>query len=251
MKNKLSVVIITKNEEKNIERCLTSVLWADEIVVVDSGSVDNTVRICELYQNVIIHKTHWMGFGKTKQAAVDLAKYNWILSLDADEEITLELKDEILSVLSNPLCDGYRANRKSFYINKWIEYCGWNKDFPVRLFDKRKGKFNEKMVHESIIVNGKVGSLSSVMLHHTYPDFKTYILKMEHYASLATEDAEKKGKKSSVGGAIGHGVFKFFQMYFLKKGFLDGKTGLILSINSAFSVYYKHIKIWEKLWELN
>ncbi|HHE37706.1 MAG TPA: glycosyltransferase family 2 protein [Candidatus Cloacimonetes bacterium] len=245
MSNKLSVTIITKNEESNIERCLESVKWADEIVVVDSDSIDKTVEICRKY-NCRIIQTEWLGFGKTKQKAVNTAKYNWIFSIDADEEVTPQLQKKMQSILKNPRADGYRINRRSFYLDRWIQHCGWNKDFPLRLFNRQKGGFNDKPVHESVQIKGKISKINEILKHYTYPDLTSYINKMEHYSSLSAADASNKKQNASVNKAVVHGISKFFEMYFLKAGFLDGKTGLILSINSAFSVYYKYLKIWEK-----
>ena len=245
MSNKLSVTIITKNEEKNIGRCLESVKWADEIIVVDSGSEDKTLSICREY-NCKIVQTGWFGFGLTKQKAVAAAKYDWIFSIDADEEVTPQLQKKLQSILKDPQADGYRIKRESFYLNRWIKHCGWNRDYPLRLFNRQKGGFNDKPVHESVIVKGRISRIHEILKHYTYPDLTSYLNKMEHYSSLSAEDASKKKQKASVCKAIMHGISKFLGMYFIEAGILDGKTGLILSINSAFSVYYKYLKIWEK-----
>ncbi|RLC46307.1 MAG: glycosyltransferase family 2 protein [Candidatus Cloacimonadota bacterium] len=247
MKNSLSVVIITKNEENNIKRCLQSVKWADEIVVVDTGSTDRTLEICEKYGCHII-ETEWLGFGKTKQLGVNCAANDWILSIDADEEVTSELTEEIRQLLSKDnLKNGYRIKRTSFYLKKWIRYSGWNRDYPLRLFNRKYGNFNENFVHESVRIRGKIGKIDKVLRHYTYPNLTTYIQKIEHYANLRAEEAVKKGKRASVFNAIFHGLFKFLKMYLLNTGFLDGTVGLVLSINSAFSVYLKYLKIWERI----
>ncbi|MCK4359884.1 MAG: glycosyltransferase family 2 protein [Candidatus Cloacimonetes bacterium] len=246
MSSKLSVTVITKNEEKNIKRCLDSVSWADEIVVVDSGSTDKTLEICKKYNCKII-ETDWLGFGKIKKFAVDSASYDWIFSIDADEEVTPELEKEIKRLLSkdNPK-NGYKIKRISFYLKKWIRYSGWNRDYPLRLFNRKAGNFNENLVHESVRIRGEIGKIDKILKHYTYPNLTSYILKMEHYANLGAEEAVKKGKKSSVFNAIFHGLAKFLKMYFVDRGFLDGRVGLALSINSAFSVYLKYLKIWER-----
>ena len=194
MKNKLSVTIITKNEEKNIFRCLKSVKWADEIVVVDSGSTDKTVEICNQFECKVVN-VEWLGFGKTKSFAVDQAKYDWIFSIDADEEVTVELKKRILQILERPQFDGYKVKRQSFYLNRWIKHCGWNRDYPLRLFNRQKGKFNEKLVHESVEIRGDVSKIEEILKHYTYPNLTSYLNKMEHYASLAAENASTKSQK--------------------------------------------------------
>ena len=243
---KLSVTIITKNEEENIERCLRSIKWADEIIVVDSGSTDNTIAICNNYK-CKVYSINWLGFGKTKQYAVDRTSNEWVFSIDADEEVTPELKSSILEVLQkNPQTAGFRTSRRSFYVDKWIKYSGWKKDAPLRLFRKSKGGFNKKEVHESIEVNGKISSLKGKMLHYTYPTIASHIEKMNRYAELNISKQYKPGKRYSVLGAIIRGKWKFTKMYFFQGGFLDGRTGFILAVNSAFGVYLKYIKLWER-----
>ncbi|MBT4360547.1 MAG: glycosyltransferase family 2 protein, partial [Candidatus Marinimicrobia bacterium] len=142
----LSITIITKNEERNIRRCLDSIQWAEEVVIVDSGSTDQTLAICKSYNCRIIH-TEWLGFGKTKQLAVNETTHDWVLSIDADEVITPELQSAIQSVLKNPKADGYQIKRESFYLKRKIKYSGWQNDYPLRLFNKRKGQFNDAPVH--------------------------------------------------------------------------------------------------------
>jgi len=242
MRNKLSITIITKNEEANIERCLNSVKWADEIVIIDSGSQDRTVQICQEFGAKVI-ETKWLGFGKTKKLAVDSAKYDWIFSIDADEEVTEELKVTIAEILSNPKKKAYSVKRKSYYLGKMINYCGWDKDYPLRLFNRKYGNFNEKIVHESVVTNGNKGRIEDVMLHYTYPTISSHIQKIDHYSRLGAEKIA--GEKSSISKAYFRGIFKFMKMYFLQKGFLDGKVGFILSLNSAYGVFLKYLKLWE------
>ncbi|MCD4693484.1 MAG: glycosyltransferase family 2 protein [Calditrichales bacterium] len=245
MINKLSVVIITQNEEKNIERCLKSVQWADEIVIIDSGSTDATLEICRRFNCKII-QTEWLGFGLTKRLAVDSATHDWILSLDADEEVTKELKEKTIEILKDPKFDGYSIKRKSFYLGKMIKHCGWNNDYPMRLFNRMKGNFNDKEVHEKVVVNGKKTTIEEYFLHYTYPTIGSHINKMHKYALLGAKELKKKNKKATIIGAIFRSWMKFLKMYFLRRGFLDGKIGFILSCNSAFGVYLKYLKLWEK-----
>ncbi len=246
MSQPLSVVIITKNEQRNIEDCLTSVKWADEIVVVDSGSTDKTVDMCRKH-NCRVIEVEWLGFGRTKQYAVNQAKNDWILSIDADEQVTANLRDEIESLLEyKPRYHGYKVPRQSTYLGRAIRHSGWDRDRPLRLFHRQFGAFNEKPVHESIEINGKTGELTSTLLHHPYPDMQTHIDKMNLYTDLAAGELAAAGRRSTPLCAITHGAAKFIKMYFLQRGFLDGTAGFILAKNSAFGVYLKYIKLWQK-----
>ncbi|HNX00290.1 MAG TPA: glycosyltransferase family 2 protein [Candidatus Cloacimonadota bacterium] len=243
---RISATIITKNEERNIRRCLESIKWVDEIIVLDSGSTDKTVDICREFTSNVF-QVEWLGYGKTKQSAVDKATSPWILSIDADEEITPKLADVIREKVLNPGdCNGFEIKRKSQYLGKWIRHSGWNRDYPMRLFRKDSGHFNDKLVHESVIINGKRCRIHEEMLHYTYPDLETHLRKIDKYAECWAEEKALKGKKGSLHGTFLHTVLRFIFTYFLKLGFLDGKTGLILAMNSALSVYMKHMKLWER-----
>ena len=244
MKNKLSVAIITKNEEKNIGRCLASVQWADEVMVIDSGSTDLTLEVCKLYKCKVI-QTKWQGFGKTKQFAVDSTSNEWVLSLDADEEVTENLKNQISKILENPMKKAYKIKRTSFYLGKEVRHCGWDKDFPLRLFNKKYGAFNEKSVHESVQTKEKIGIIHEIILHYTYPTLKSHLTKMIRYSELGAENLFNKKKKTTIGNAVFSGIFKFIKMYFFQLGFLDGKTGLLISFISGFGVSYKYFRLWE------
>lgn len=242
---KISAVIITKNEERNIERCLQSVQWVDEVVVVDSGSIDNTLDICRKYKCIIV-ETDWLGFGKTKQLSIESASNDWVLSIDADEEVTEELKTEIITTLSqDKIASGYKIKWLSYYVNSWIRHSGWNKNYKIKLFNRNHGKFNDSMIHERVIIEGEVVKLKNVLRHHTYPDLKTFLLKTESYAQTGAQVKFDEGKSGSLLTAYIHGAVTFFKMYIIKAGFLDGKIGLILATNYAFAVYYKYLKLWE------
>lgn len=242
MDNKITATIITFNEQANIERCLKSILWVDEIVVVDSYSSDNTIEICKKYNCKII-QAEWMGFGKTKKFAVDSASHDWILSIDSDEEVTEQLKDKIQQTLAAPEYYGFKIKRRSHYLGKEIKHCGWDRDYPLRLFNRQFANFNDKEVHESVILNGKKGRIHESFLHYTYPTISSHINKINRYTELAALDGEKK---YSLLTSLLFGINKFLKMYLLQKGFLDGKYGFLLCVNSAFGVYLKYIKVWEK-----
>jgi len=242
----LSVVIITKNEQRNIERCLTSVKWADEVVIVDSGSTDKTVDICQKH-DCRVFEIDWLGFSGTKQYAVDQATNDWILSIDADERVTANLRSEIESLLDDkPQYHGYQIPRQSTYLGQIIRHSGWNRDRPLRLFNREFGAFNAKSVHEAVHVQGHVGELRSFLLHHPYPDIQTHLEKMNLYTELAAQELAAAGRRSTPLGAVVHGATKFIKMYVLQRGFLDGTAGFVLAKNSAFGVYLKYIKLWQK-----
>jgi hypothetical protein len=244
--NKLSVVIITLNEEKNIERCLRSVQWADEIVVVDSGSADATLDICRRY-NCNIVQVEWPGFGRAKQTAVEAASFDWIFSIDADEQVTPELEQRLLSIAAAPAeFQGFRINRRSFYLGKLIRHSGWTRDYPLRFFNRQFGRFNDKPVHEGVELQGRVGEIEQVLLHYTFPTLSSHIAKIERYAALGALEKAEKGKTSGVRRAVLRGAMEFLRIYIFNAGFLDGRHGVILAANSAFAAYMKYLMLWEK-----
>jgi glycosyltransferase involved in cell wall biosynthesis len=243
---KISAVIITKNEEKNIVRCLSSLDWADEIVIYDSDSSDKTIPLCKQFNCRIHSSSIWEGFGITKQKAVDLTHNDWVFVIDADEEISPELKNCLLSFKNSlPAFDAYQIKRISYYGNKLVKFSGWQNDYTLRLFNKNFARFNTKKVHESVVVKGKTSQINQPILHFTYPEIKTHIQKMTAYSFIGAQQAFEKGKKSTILYAFLNAFFKFIKMYFLKLGFLDGKTGFILALNSSFGVWLKYIYLWE------
>jgi glycosyltransferase involved in cell wall biosynthesis len=241
---KLSATVITHNEENNIRRCLSSVDWADEIVVVDSGSTDDTKKIAsELTQKIFDIK--WEGFGKAKDFARDKASHQWILSLDADEMITEDLRKEIQKAIeSEEAFDGYYIPRKSNFLGKWIRHGGWYPDHVLRLFKKDKAKFKHSVVHEKVEVKGKTGYLRNHLLHYTDPNLDHYLGKLNKYTSLSAEELLRKGKRATFMDIVLRPLMGFFKMYFAKRGFLDGLHGLILAVSSAFHVFSKYVKLW-------
>ncbi len=245
-KTKISATIITYNEEQNIERCLKSLQWVSEIIVVDSFSTDNTMNICKKY-NCNIIQTEWKGFGKTKKFAVDNTSNDWILSIDADEEVSDSLRNAIEQLLVKPTNYGFNINRRSFYLGKEIKYCGWNKDYPLRLFNKKYGNFNENEIHEyvKLKINNK-SIINEPIYHYTYPTISSHFFKIGKYSDIISEKFIKEGKRYSIVAAIFFGIVKFINMYFVRLGFLDGRVGFILCLNSSIGVYLKYIKTWQK-----
>lgn len=241
---KVSVIIITYNEEKNIKRCLSSIDWVDEIVVVDSQSTDDTKKIASEFTQRIFD-VKWEGFGKTKDFAKDEASHQWILSLDADEVVTQDLKEEIQNITkSEDSLNGYYIPRKSNFLGKWIKHGGWYPDYVLRLFKKDKAKFIDSVVHERAEVNGRIGYLKNALLHYTDPNFDHYLEKLNRYTSLGAEELFRKGKRAKLFDLILRPLAVFFKMYFVKKGFLDGLSGFILAVSSAFHVFSKYVKLW-------
>ncbi len=241
----LSVVIITKNEEKNLTRCLESVKWADEIIVVDSKSTDLTIEIAQKYKTEILI-IDWTGFGPAKNEGVAQATSEWILSIDADEVVTPLLKEEILDIAKNSQqCNGFYINRKTNFLGKWIQYSGWYPDYVLRLFRKDEGKFDNARVHEKLIVNGKTERLNNDLLHYSYPNLKHYFEKANLYTTLGARDSFEKGKKVSLSDITVRPFASFIKHYIIKQGYRDGIEGLFISAFSALSVMVKYAKLRE------
>jgi glycosyltransferase involved in cell wall biosynthesis len=241
----LSVVIITFNEEDNIADCLESVKWADEIIVVDSGSEDRTPEICKKY-NVRFFSESWKGFAHQKNSALAKATKNWILSLDADERITPELQKEIRQVL---LCatpkNGYYIARKSFFLGCWIKRCGWYPDYNLRLFQRGKGSFKIREVHEGIDLNGTAGRLKHPMEHYTYKSIGDFMERLDRYSTLAARELLKENKTYGMHHIIFRPVYTFINMYVMHSGFLEGYYGFILSVFYSFYTFSKYAKLRE------
>ncbi len=240
----LSVVIITKNEASHIGRCLESVAWADEIIVLDSGSEDDTVTICRRYTDKV-YQTDWPGFGIQKQRAVDKAKGDWILSVDADEVVTPELRSEIETALQQGQCNGYEIPRLSSYCGRQMRHGGWWPDYVLRLFRRDCGQFTDSVVHESIIVQGQIGRVHSPLLHDAFIDLDEVLHKVNSYSTLGATLLYQRGVRSSLGKAVLKGLWMFIRTYWLKAAILDGRQGLMLSISNAEGTYYKYLKLLE------
>ncbi len=241
---KLSVIVITKNEAENIAKCLQSVSWADEIIVLDSGSTDETVSICKEFTPHVF-ETDWQGFGIQKQRALEKATGDWVLSIDADEIISPELRIEIENAISQNQFDAFLLPRLSSYCGKFIKHGGWYPDYILRLFRRELGRFTNDVIHERVIVEGKIGKLTTPILHESYKDLNEVLEKVNSYSTLQAQKLASRGVKSSLSKAIFRAWWKFIQTYFVKAAFLDGQHGLMLAISSAESVYYKYLKLLE------
>ncbi|HXG82537.1 MAG TPA: glycosyltransferase family 2 protein [Pyrinomonadaceae bacterium] len=247
---KISVCIITFNEEKNIPRAIESVAWADEIIIVDSYSTDRTREIAaQMDAKVLLRQ--WLGFAKQKQFAVDNAKFDWILSLDADERISPELKNEIFQLKTldaKDLADGYKIPRLSFYMNCAIRHGGWYPDWQLRFFNRRKGFWKDVLIHESfqIVNQARTGKLKGDILHFSIAD-AAYHHKMigERYAPLAARQMFERQRTTSPLKIMTAGLTTFLQTYFVKLGFLDGLAGFCIARFAAHHTFLKHLLLWE------
>jgi glycosyltransferase involved in cell wall biosynthesis len=242
----LSVIIITKNEAANIQACLDSVRFANEWIIVDSGSTDDTVAIARAAGATVIETADWPGFGPQKNRALDAVSGEWVLSLDADERIPEQLRDEILAAMTDGRKQhgAYALPRLSSYCGHFIRHSGWYPDYIVRLFRRENGRFSTDLVHESVkISQGSVGKLNTAMIHYSYPDDDAYLRKLQQYSSLGARQAYAAGKRGGLGTAILHAFSSFLRSYVIRRGFLDGKAGLMVAISSAESTYHKYFKL--------
>jgi glycosyltransferase involved in cell wall biosynthesis len=245
---KISAVLITYNEEKNIRRALESVAWADEILIVDSESGDRTREIAEsLGARVLVQK--WLGFSKQKQFAVDRAAHDWIFSLDADEEISGELKEEILRLKnSTPNADGYKIPRLSFYMNRPIRGGGWYPDWQLRFFNRQKGRWKDVPIHESLEMNvdARIEKLTGDIFHYSVENAAHHHRMIgERYAPLAARRMFDDGRRTTRTKIFFAGFAAFIQTYFLKLGFLDGFAGFCIARFAAHHAFMKHLLLWE------
>jgi glycosyltransferase involved in cell wall biosynthesis len=238
----LSVIIITKNEAGSIRDCLESVRFADEIVVLDSGSTDDTMAICREYTDAV-HATDWPGFGPQKNRALILAHGDWVLSIDADERVPEALRREILTAIAGAGPDAYRMRRRSWYCGRWIRHSGWSPDYVVRLFRRGRARFADRLVHESVQTDGPVGTLETPLLHYTFRTLEQVLDKVNVYSTAGASALHARGKRGSLSKALLHGIWAFVRTYVLLLGFLDGRQGLMLAISNAEGTYYRYLKL--------
>lgn len=245
MSKGLSVAIITKNEEKHLARALESVRFADEIVVVDSGSTDATLAIAR-DNGCRIFERDWPGYGAQKNFALEQASHDWVLSLDADEALSRELSGEVHEVVSGEK-SGYQIYsfpRLTHFVDRWMRHGGWYPDWQIRLLRRGAGRYNDRPVHEAIVPQGPVGRLSGDLLHYSYESVEDYVGRMNTYSRLAAEIQIKHGRRrvgaSSLAGAVAR---KFLEVYVYKRGFLDGRHGFVAAGLAACGVFLRQAKI--------
>ena len=240
----LSVVVITRDSETVIRRCLESVKWAGEIVVVDSGSTDRTVEIARELGARVKVTDDWPGYGPQKNRALDLATGEWVLSLDSDEWVTPELRAEIERAVASPGGKAaFRMPRRSSFCGRFMRHSGWWPDYVTRLFRRDAARFSADLAHERLIATGAVGRLAQPILHEAIADLDQMLAKMNSYSSAGARMFHEKGRRASLFAALLHGGWAFFRTYVLRAGFLDGREGLILAIANAEGSYYRYLKL--------
>lgn len=244
----ISVTIITLNEEQNIARAIQSVQWANEVLVIDSGSTDRTVEIAQSLGARVLHQS-WLGYGGQKNFAQKNASYDWVLNIDADEEVSPELAEKIQNVLKvvndGSSVKGIYFPRKTFYLGKWILHGGWYPNELVRMADRRFSSWTEPQVHEALDVKGELVRIDSPLHHYTFRTIEDQILANLKYSKLGSEELTRKGRRSSLLLLLLKPFGKFLETYVWKRGFLDGIPGLIISINAAHSMFLKYAYLIE------
>ena len=246
IENRISACIICHNEERNIKRCLESLKWVHDIIVVDSMSTDRTVEIAEAYTDRIFRRV-WPGYAAQKNFALSKAETDWVLSLDADEAVSKTLCDEIKSEIARPEpLDGYRIPRRSFYQGRWINHSGYYPDRQLRLFRREKGHWVGGRVHERMAIEGDVGDLKQDLLHYPYGGRISGQLKtVNNFSTLLAKDMYDRGKRFHLIHLFSRPFFKFLEVYVLKRGFMDGLPGLIISVSDAYAMFVRYVKLRE------
>ncbi len=238
----LSVILITKNEAANIRSCLESVAWADEIVVVDSGSTDDTVALAK-QMGARVYEHDWPGFGPQKNRALGYASKDWIFSIDADERVTPELRAEIEQAIRDAKFDSYYCPRLSQFCGQFVRHCGWYPDYVLRLFKRGKGHFSDSLVHERVLLQGHTHKLKGQLLHYSYLTPDDVERKVEHYSTSAAQQMFQAGKRANLAGALLSAGWAFVRTYLMRLGVLDGMAGWRVSCMNARTTYLKYRKL--------
>ncbi len=242
----LSVILITRNESRHVLACLQSVAFADEWIVVDWGSSDDTCEIAAAFGAQVSRTADWPGFGAQKNRALALARGRWVLSIDADERVGPALALSIQAVVARPLgtAAGFELARLSSFCGRWMRHGDWYPDRVLRLFRRDAGRFSDDLVHERLLVQGPVARLEGDLLHHTMPSLDDALAKMNRYSTGRAQDMRRQGRRGSLAGAIGHAMWTFVRGYVLRRGFLDGRLGFVLALYAAEGTYYRYLKLW-------
>ena len=246
LKAKISACIITFNEENNIGRCLESIKWVDEIIVVDSYSTDSTVQICKSYTDRVIQRK-WPGHVKQKQFALEQASGEWILCLDADEwlsdELSMEIQEKVLK--GSGSADGFIFPRQSYYLGRWIRHGGWYPDYKLRLVRNGKAEWTGTDPHDKLVVKGKTEKLEGKILHNVYEDISHQLKTVDSFSTISARQWRKEGRVFSLFLLLFRPPVRFLEMYLWKLGFLDGMPGFIIAVISSYYVFLKYAKLWE------
>jgi (heptosyl)LPS beta-1,4-glucosyltransferase len=241
----LTATVITLNESANIAAALESVSWANEIVVVDAHSSDDTVAIARRFTDRVVTRD-WSGYIAQKNYAASIASNDWILSVDADERVTPELAHEIAALLkADPACAGYRVPRVSHYLGRWIRSTDWYPDYQLRLYDRRRAQWTGRYVHESVHADGAVDRLGANLQHYPYRDVSHHLATIDRYSSLAARQMFEDGRRATVVQLALHPPAAFLRNYLARGGVRDGATGLIVSMLNSYYVFLKFVKLWE------
>ena len=243
--NKVSAVIICTNEESNIADCIKSILWADEIVIIDGGSEDKTIEIAKIYTDKIFVNI-WKGFAVQRDFSLTKVNYDWVFSLDADERCSKELEAEIKGILAkdNINNNGYKIPRKNFFLNKWIKHSGWYPGYQLRLFKKDCADVSDRLVHEKFIVKGNVGVLKNDILHYTVRSISEFMDKVNKFSSLSAKEKVNR-KNVTLLDLIIRPPLSFIREYIFRKGFLDGVHGLMVALFNSITNMLTFMKTWE------
>ena len=243
--NGLTVYTLTFNEARQIRAVLESVKWADEIILVDSYSTDGTVEIAREYGARVISEK-FCGFGKLRNLALDASTHDWMLSIDADERCTPELRQEIQREVAAPQFDAYLVPRKSHFLGRWMRHCGWYPDYrQPQFFNRRKMRYAEDLVHETYVLDGRLGRLKEHALQYPWDTIEIATAKLQRYSTLMAQRYAEAGKQASVGKLLGSPVAMFVKVFFVQQGFRDGRHGLILATLYGYYTFLKYAKLWE------
>lgn len=242
---KLSVTVITRDEASDIGRALESVRWADEIVVIDSGSTDDTVAIARRYTDRVCVR-EWPGYAAQKNIAASLTSHDWILSVDADERVTPELAQEIRAILATePSAAAFRIPRVTFHLGRWIRSTDWYPDHQPRLYHKDRARWTGAYVHETVTADGSIGTLRHDLQHHAYRDISDHLETINRYTSLAARQMHEQGRRAGLLHLAAHPPLAFLRNYIARGGFRDGAVGFVISAMNAYYVFLKFAKLWE------
>jgi glycosyltransferase involved in cell wall biosynthesis len=241
----LGIAIITFNAQTRLAQCLESVAFADDIVVVDGGSTDATARIAADHHARVIEARDWPGFGPQKNRALEALATDWVLSIDADEIVSPELAESIRAAIAQPRADVYAVDRLSSFCGAWVKHSGWYPDWIPRLFKRGAARFSDDLVHERLVLSSDkpVERLAGKLMHYSYEDFEAVLRKLDAYSTAGARQRHAAGKRGSFGIALSRGVWAFLRTFLLRRGFLDGKTGFMIALFNAQTVYYRFLKL--------
>ncbi|WP_148713992.1 glycosyltransferase family 2 protein [Chitinolyticbacter meiyuanensis] len=239
----LGVALITKNAEARLAQCLAALSFADEVVIVDSGSSDSTLDIARAHGTRIQETADWPGFGLQKNRAIDLVDCDWVLVIDADEVVTTELAASIRQAIASGHHDVWQLNRLSSFCGQWMRHSGWFPDWIPRLFRKGAARYSDELVHEHLVYAGNAGRLDGLLHHYSYERIEDVLRKLDSYSSAGAAQRAARGETASMAKALGRGLWAFIRTYVFKRGFLDGAAGLQVAIFNAETVYYRFLKL--------